>query len=161
MRRRDLDDIAGAEIVDRGDGAERVTGGIDGGEADQVGMVILTLAGGRQYFARDIEFDAIQAFGVLAGRDASQRRDQMALRLAGMRDLELARAVLGGKSSVAVNGKRVFGEGPQLHGATHAVRGADASDADRCRHRRVPPSLTSWRRLRRRACAPFGAGPLP
>ena len=87
--RRNLDDIAGAEIVDRNDPAERVSGAIDGGEPNQVGMIIFVRGGGRQPVARDIEFDAVEAFGLIAGGNALQRRDQVALRLAGMGDLEL------------------------------------------------------------------------
>jgi len=45
MRRRDLDDVAGAEIVDRDDVAERVICERYRGESDQVGVVILVLPG--------------------------------------------------------------------------------------------------------------------
>ena len=86
--------------MDRDDAAERLVCGIHCGEPDQVGVVIFTLVGGGQFFARDVEFDAVEAFGVFTGRDAFQRRDQMALGLAGVRHLELARAVLGRKRAV-------------------------------------------------------------
>ena len=40
MCRRDFDDVAGAEIMDRDDAAERLVGGVDRGEPDQVGVII-------------------------------------------------------------------------------------------------------------------------
>ena len=56
--------------------------------------------------------EAIEALGFLAGGDAFQRRDQMAVGLAGGRDFKLARAVFGRERSVPLHGQRVFGEGP-------------------------------------------------
>jgi hypothetical protein len=40
LRRRDLDDVAGAEIMDREHAAERLVRGIHRGKPDQVGVVI-------------------------------------------------------------------------------------------------------------------------
>src|ERR1700726_1050879 len=136
--RRDFDDIAGAEIMDRDDAAERFVGRVDRSEPDQVGVVIFILVGGRQFFARDVEFDAVEALGVLAGCDAFQRRDQMAFCLARGRDLKGTRAVLGHQRSVSLHRQRVFGKSPELYRAAHAMRGADPGDADLCRHRRAP-----------------------
>ena len=82
LRRRDLDDVAGAEIMDRDDAAERLVRGIDRGKPDQIGVVIFVLVGRGQFFARDIELDAVEPFGVLAGGDALQRRHQMVFGLA-------------------------------------------------------------------------------
>src|SRR5882762_8196596 len=45
------------------------------------------------YIARDVELDAVEPFGLLAGGDAFQRRHQMAFCLAGGRDLKRPRAV--------------------------------------------------------------------
>ena len=89
LRRRDLDDVAGAEIMDRDDAAERLVRGVDRGKPDQVGVVIFVVVGRRQFFARDVELEAVEALGLLAGGDAFQRRDQMVLGLARVRDLEL------------------------------------------------------------------------
>ncbi len=68
------------------------------------------------------------------GGDAFQRRHQVILGLADMRDLELAAAVLGRKRPVLFHRKRVFGERPQLDLAAHAVRSADPGE-----HKSVRP----------------------
>src|SRR5712675_702665 len=144
LRWRDLDDVAGAKIVDRDDAAERFIRRRYGGEPDQVGVIELILVGGRQFFTRDVKLKPVEALGVLARGDAFQRRHQMALCLAGGRHFERARAVFGQKRPVLLHGKRVFRKRPQLHRAAHPMRGADPRDADACRHRRAPPALTSW-----------------
>src|SRR6185312_6895621 len=58
--RRDLDDVAGAEIVDRDDLAERLAARGDGGQSDQVGVVIFVVRGRRQFFTRDVELEAVE-----------------------------------------------------------------------------------------------------
>ena len=65
--------------------ADRFVRGIDRGKPDQIGMVIFVIVGRGQFFARDIEFDAVEFFGVVAGRDALEGRDQMVFGLAGVR----------------------------------------------------------------------------
>src|SRR6187397_2662989 len=45
LRWCDLDDVAGAEIMDRGDAAERFVCSIHRGEPDQIGMVIFVVVG--------------------------------------------------------------------------------------------------------------------
>src|SRR5580692_9736621 len=62
----------------------------------------------------------------------------MVLGLSRMRHFELTGAVLGPKRPVGLHGQRVFGKGPQLHRAAHAMRGADPGDADRRGHARPP-----------------------
>src|SRR5258706_10682318 len=141
IRRCDLDDIAGAEIVDRDNAAKRLARGIHRGEPDQVGVVIFILADVRQFFARDIEFDAIETFGLLARRDALQRRDQMPFRLAHVRHLELTRAVLCHERAIVLYRQCVFRERPKLHRTAHTMRGADSGDANRCCHHRPPLHL--------------------
>ena len=81
--------------MDREHAAERIAGRRYGGEPDQIGVVIFVRVGRGQFVARDVELDAVEAFGFIAGRDALERRDQMILGLARLRDLELALAVLG------------------------------------------------------------------
>ena len=81
LRRRDLNDVAGAEIMDREHAAERIAIRGDGGEPDQIGVVIFVVIGRGQFFARDVEFDAVEALGLIAGRDALEGCDQMVFRL--------------------------------------------------------------------------------
>ena len=92
--------------------AERLVGGVDRGKPDQVGVIIFVLVSLGQFFARNIELDAVEPFGILAGGDAFQRRHQMILGLTDMRHLELARAVLGHQRAVVLHGERIFGERP-------------------------------------------------
>src|ERR1700754_5197896 len=96
-------------------------------------MVIFVRVGRRQFVARNVELNAVQALGVLTLGDAFQRRDQMAFCLAGGRNFELARAVLGRERAVTLHGERVLGKRPQFYGAAHAVCGSDSRAADgRC-----------------------------
>jgi len=73
LGRRDLDDIAGAEIMDGDDAAERLIGGAHGREPDQIGVVIFVVIGIRQSFARHVELNAVELFGIVARRDPTRR----------------------------------------------------------------------------------------
>ncbi|MET3343522.1 hypothetical protein ABIF52_003903 [Bradyrhizobium japonicum] len=53
--------------MDREHAAERLAVRGDGGESDQVGVVIFVLVGRGQLFARDVELDAVEALGLIAG----------------------------------------------------------------------------------------------
>ena len=121
--------------MDGDDAADRLVRRIHRGEPDQVGVVIFILAGCGQLFARNVKFEAIEPFGVLARGDVFQGRDQMAFGLTGARHLEVTRAILCRQRPIALHGQRIFGKGPQLHRATHAMGGADPGDANlRWRH---------------------------
>src|ERR1700761_8102498 len=62
----------------------------------------------------------------------------MALAFTRVRHFERARAVLGCERTVARHRERILGEGPQLDGSAHAMRGADPGDADLRGHRGAP-----------------------
>ena len=85
IRRRDLDDVAGAEIVHGDHAAERIAGCGDGGKPDQVGVVVFVCVRRREFLPRDIELDAVEALGLIASRDAFQACDKKALGLARLR----------------------------------------------------------------------------
>ena len=46
--------------MDRDDAAERFVRGVDRGKPDQVGVVVFVVVGRGQFFARDVEFDAVE-----------------------------------------------------------------------------------------------------
>src|ERR1700752_2129786 len=58
--RCDLYDVAGAEIMDGDDAADRLVCGIHRGEPDQVGVVVLVAISGRQFLTRHVELDAVE-----------------------------------------------------------------------------------------------------
>ena len=71
----DLEDVAGAEIVDRDDLAHRAAIGRDAWETEQVVMIIFALAQRRQRRARDGEDGTAQRLGTAAVADLGKGRD--------------------------------------------------------------------------------------
>src|SRR3954468_7348854 len=58
-RRRDLDDVAGAEVMHGDDASERFTCSGFRSEPDQVRMVVLVFIGGGQLVARNVKLYAV------------------------------------------------------------------------------------------------------
>ena len=75
-RGRDLQEIAGAEIVDRDDGAERIAVAVLRREADQVGVIVFVRRGRRQTVARDEEIEIAKPLGAVAVGDAGDAGDE-------------------------------------------------------------------------------------
>jgi RNA polymerase sigma factor (sigma-70 family) len=124
-----LDDVAGTEIVHGDDRPEGAAVAIHGRETDQVGVIELVRLGGRQALAGDEQFDVAQAFGGIAIVDAFEAGDEAVLGGTQCRDLD--RAAVGGRERpVAADRVGFVGEREQPHLAAHAVRRADARDAD-------------------------------
>ena len=66
--RRDLEEVAGAEIVHRDDGAERFAVDAHRREPDQVGVVEFVGLSRRQAVARHVELDVASALRPRRGR---------------------------------------------------------------------------------------------
>src|SRR5579871_3988449 len=101
-------------------------------------MIIFIVAGRRQFFARDIQFDAVEAFGLVARCDALEGGDEITLGLARARHLKMPRAVLARQEAIVLHRQRIFGEGPKFYRAAHTMGGADPGDADVRGHSRLP-----------------------
>ena len=71
----DLEQVAGAEILDRDDDAERRAGRILAREADEIGMVIFALVKGRQRRARHGQQLAAEGLGRAAVGDLGEAGD--------------------------------------------------------------------------------------
>ena len=75
VRPLDLEQVAGAEILDRDDRAERLARLIDAGQPDQVGVIIFALFERRQRVAVDLDQLAAQGLGGGAVGDALEAGD--------------------------------------------------------------------------------------
>ena len=109
--RANLDEIAGAEIQHRHDGADRLALQVDHGEADEVGVIPLIGLPLRQPRAGNIELGAVERLGRLARGDALDAGDQRLGRDPDALDLDAARAGLVVERAVAREAARLLGIG--------------------------------------------------
>ena len=125
-----LDQIAGAEIVDRDHRAERFAGAVDDSKANQVGVVKLVyLLGLRQAVTRHVEPDVRQPLGGFAVAYPRQRRHKVILGRPQRRDLENA-TVLRFERAIIDDRRRVGRKRAQPHFAAYAIRSPELPEAN-------------------------------
>jgi hypothetical protein len=129
---RDLQHVAGAEIVHRDHRAEERVVLQHGGQSDEIGMVELVLAGRRQRRARQIKEKAAQPLGPVAVGDAGERGDHhaVALGLADDAQREAPRAALVLQRTITRDRVGRVGETLDPHRAAHPVRRPDDAETD-------------------------------
>jgi hypothetical protein len=145
-RRPQLDQVAGAEIMDRNHRAAFSAGAIDGTQSDQIGVVkFIGIRRLRQTLARHIELDIGKPLGGIAVINSGQLGDKAMLGRPQALNPENA-PILGLKWTVGRNRSRLGGKRLQPDFAAHAMWGADLSEIDaRARHDDSSPSLTRRR----------------
>src|SRR4051812_517578 len=136
-RRLHLDEIAGAEIVDRDNGTERRAARVRNRQPHEVGMIKFIRLRWREPVARDIEVEVAQSLGRGAIHDAGETRDQEILGRTQRLDRKGLRAILALEHAVVGDRHRIGGERPELDFTARAVSGADPADADALGHCRL------------------------
>src|SRR6516165_3486235 len=132
--RLQLEDIAGAEIVNRRHRPDLGAVGGDGAKSDQIGVVELVGRGWRQTLARHEQPEIGETLCRVAIADAAKARDQMALGWAQRFDLQTRRAVFRRERPVVLDRQGIGGERFELHLAAQPVCPADLSNTDALRH---------------------------
>ena len=129
VRPLDLEQVAGAEILDRDDRADRAPVAIDAGQADQVGVIIFALFERRQAIAVDLDQLPAQRLGGGAVGDALEAGDGG---LAAVLDDARASALAPPTKSCAWRVEAVDAVREQLepHLALHAMRAGDRGERD-------------------------------
>ena len=125
-----LQEITGAEILDRDNLADEFAISGDRVEADEIGVVYFVVFGLGQIFARDVKFRAAQRFGCIAVGYTLQAGDDTLLCNADDRQLIALQASFIGQRAIGGNVSRVVGIRLYNDLAADALGGRDMAEKD-------------------------------